>query len=125
MCLYPKLINNPKYRKTIKNGGIIPECRDERVKLIPVVATIKQNFKIALSQELLNKANIRLKDAEIQEITNNITVANKQVQINREKMENDLNIGIKANNNGIISKDVKGIANTLIEAFSGQEDYFK
>ena len=40
-------------------------------------------------------------------------------------MENDLYIGIKANNNGIISKDVKGIANTLIEAFSGQEDYFK
>ena len=90
-----------------------------------VINTIKANFRIALSQELLNKANIKLKDAEIQEITNNITIANKQIQINKEKMENDLKIGIKANNNGIISKDVKGIANTLIEAFSGQEDYFK
>ena len=48
-----------------------------------VINTIKANFRIALSQELLNKANIRLKDAEIQEITNNITVANKQVQINQ------------------------------------------
>ena len=104
---------------------LIAEATVSERTIESVVATIKQNFKIALSQELLNKANIRLKDAEIQEIANNITVANKQVQINREKMENDLNIGIKANNNGIISKDVKGIANTLIEAFSGQEDYFK
>ena len=104
---------------------LIAEATVSERTIESVVATIKQNFKIALSQELLNKANIRLKDIEIQEIANNITVANKQVQINREKMENDLNIGIKANNNGIISKDVKGIANTLIEAFSGQEDYFK
>lgn len=42
MCLYPKLIDNPKYRKNKKNGGKIPPLPlrngkpDERVKLVPV-----------------------------------------------------------------------------------------
>lgn len=36
MCLYPKLIPNPKYRSNKKNGGVIPECQDERVKWVPV-----------------------------------------------------------------------------------------
>ena len=36
MCLYPKLIHNPKYRKTKKNGGIIPPISDERVKYVPI-----------------------------------------------------------------------------------------
>ena len=54
---------------------LIAEATVSERTIESVVATIKQNFKIALSQELLNKANIRLKDAEIQEITNNITVA--------------------------------------------------
>lgn len=36
MCLYPKLIKNPKYTKTKKNKGIIPPIKDKRVLLIPV-----------------------------------------------------------------------------------------
>jgi len=36
MCLYPKLIKNPKYKSTKKNGGIIPAVPDERVKLVPI-----------------------------------------------------------------------------------------
>lgn len=36
MCLYPKLINNPKYKSNKKNKGIIPTISDERVKLVPV-----------------------------------------------------------------------------------------
>ena len=31
MCLYPKLIKNKRYCNTKKNGGIIPECPDERL----------------------------------------------------------------------------------------------
>ena len=62
MCLYPKLINNPKYRKTIKNGGKIPECKDERVKLIPVGCgkciecrnQKKRNWQIRLHEEIKN-----------------------------------------------------------------------
>lgn len=36
MCLYPTLIDNPKYKANKKNGGIIPRCKDERLKLVPI-----------------------------------------------------------------------------------------
>lgn len=36
MCLYPKLIKNPKYKKTKKNGGVIPAVRDKRVMAVPI-----------------------------------------------------------------------------------------
>lgn len=36
MCLYPKLIKNPKYRANNKNGGIIPAVSDNRVLYVPV-----------------------------------------------------------------------------------------
>ena len=36
MCLFPRLLQNPKYKKTKKNGGVIPEMKDKRVALVPV-----------------------------------------------------------------------------------------
>ena len=36
MCLYPTLITNPKYKPNKKNGGRVPPCFDERVKLVPI-----------------------------------------------------------------------------------------
>ena len=36
MCLYPKLVKNPKYRKNKKNGGNIPTMTDNRVAFVPV-----------------------------------------------------------------------------------------
>lgn len=36
MCLYPKLIKNRKYTLTKKNNGIIPKCKDERIKWVPI-----------------------------------------------------------------------------------------
>jgi len=36
MCLFPKLLPNPKYKSTKKNGGVIPTMNDERVKWVPV-----------------------------------------------------------------------------------------
>ncbi|AXH75646.1 MAG: replication initiator protein [Microviridae sp.] len=36
MCLYPKLITNPKYKANKKNGGKIPAVLDERVRLVPI-----------------------------------------------------------------------------------------
>lgn len=36
MCLYPKLIQNRKYIPNKKNGGIVPQMTDERVKYVPV-----------------------------------------------------------------------------------------
>ena len=36
MCLYPRLIRNPKYTKTQKNEGIIPLVHDSRVLSVPI-----------------------------------------------------------------------------------------
>ena len=36
MCLYPTLIDNPKYKSNKKNGGVIPHCTDDRIKLVPI-----------------------------------------------------------------------------------------
>ena len=36
MCLYPKLIQNPKYTNTKKNGGNIPPIKDNRVTKVPI-----------------------------------------------------------------------------------------
>ena len=34
MCLYPRLIKNPKYKENKKNGGVIPAFLDERVFIV-------------------------------------------------------------------------------------------
>lgn len=36
MCLYPRLIANPKYRATVKNGGEVPHMVDQRVGMVPI-----------------------------------------------------------------------------------------
>lgn len=36
MCLYPKLIRNPKYLPNKKNGGVAPICTDKRLLYVPV-----------------------------------------------------------------------------------------
>lgn len=35
MCLFPKIIQNRKYTKTKKNGGVIPAVSDKRVLYVP------------------------------------------------------------------------------------------
>lgn len=60
MCLYTKMIINPKYKKNKKNGGIIPPLMDNRVILVPIgcgqcIECRKQKanqWKIRLSQEV-------------------------------------------------------------------------
>lgn len=36
MCLFPKLLPNPRYQPNKKNGGIPPVCEDIRMRYIPV-----------------------------------------------------------------------------------------
>lgn len=36
MCLYPKLVQNPKYKPNKKNGGNVPHMQDKRVGLVPI-----------------------------------------------------------------------------------------
>ena len=36
MCLFPKLIKNPKYKANKKNGGFVPNVPDGRVFYVPI-----------------------------------------------------------------------------------------
>lgn len=36
MCLFPRLVPNPKYRPNQKNGGVVPEMTDGRVAHVPI-----------------------------------------------------------------------------------------
>lgn len=36
MCLYPKLVDNPKCKANKKNGGKVPPVKDERVLKVPI-----------------------------------------------------------------------------------------
>jgi len=36
MCLYSRLVNNPKYQSNKKNGGNIPTISDKRVAVVPI-----------------------------------------------------------------------------------------
>ena len=67
MCLYPKLIINPKYKKNKKNQGQIPPLRDERMLYIPIGCNkCKECFKkkanvwrIRSTEEIKKKDNGR------------------------------------------------------------------
>lgn len=60
MCLFPKLIKNPKYKITTKNNGNVPEIKDERVRYVPIgcglcmecVNKKSSSWKIRLYEEI-------------------------------------------------------------------------
>ncbi|AXH78047.1 MAG: replication initiator protein [Microviridae sp.] len=63
MCLYPKLIDNPKYKPNKKNGGKPPIMIDERVRYVPIgCQKCKECYKkkanewrVRLKEEIKNK----------------------------------------------------------------------
>lgn len=67
MCLYPKLIRNPKYKSNKKNGGEIPHCHDKRVLEVPIgcgkcIECCRQKangWKIRLLEEMNDNPNAK------------------------------------------------------------------
>lgn len=60
MCLYPRLIQNPKYKPNKKNGGNPTKAADLRINMVPIACgnciecrrKIANNWKIRLYEEL-------------------------------------------------------------------------
>lgn len=65
MCLYPRLITNPKYMPSKKNGGNIPELKDKRVAMVAIgcghcIECRKQKaneWRVRLNEELKRNNN--------------------------------------------------------------------
>lgn len=62
MCLYPRLMRNPKYTKTKKNGGVIPRFSDERVLSVPVACGKCIECRRAKAREWTMRLFEQLKD---------------------------------------------------------------
>ena len=60
MCLYPKLIINPKYKPNKKNGGQVPAIFDKRVIYVPIGCgkcmecrkQLARNWQVRLNEEI-------------------------------------------------------------------------
>lgn len=65
MCLYPILIDNPKYKANFKNGGDVPIMKDKRVAKVPIgcgqcIECRKQKargWQVRLSEEIKHTTN--------------------------------------------------------------------
>ena len=65
MCLYPKLIKNPKYKPNKKNGYNVPPISDERTMYVPIGCGVciecmkkkAREWKIRLSEEIKTNKN--------------------------------------------------------------------
>ncbi len=65
MCLYSKLIPNPKYKPNKKNGGNVPTVKDKRTLLIPIGCNKcieckkqkAQEWLVRLSEEIRENKN--------------------------------------------------------------------
>ena len=62
MCLYPKLVKNPKYIPNKKNKGIIPKVNDPRVLFVPIACgkcmecmrSKAREWRVRLHEEIRN-----------------------------------------------------------------------
>ncbi len=65
MCLYPKLVRNPKYRVNKKNGGKVPPLKDGRVAKVPIgcgycyecLKKKANEWRVRLAEELKTSEN--------------------------------------------------------------------
>jgi len=90
MCLYPRLSRNKKYTANQKNGGKIPECKDDRMLYIPIgckkcIECKKQKargWQIRLMEDVKYNTNgvfvtLTFSNEEMKKLNNEI---NKQIQ---------------------------------------------
>ena len=65
MCLYPRLMYNPKYKANKKNGGSIPPVKDQRTIYVPIGCGVciecrKQNarqWQVRLHEDIKKRTN--------------------------------------------------------------------
>lgn len=85
MCLYPRIIQNKKYTKNKKNGGIIPVVSDKRVLAVPIgcgkcMECKKQKgreWQVRLTEDVKHNTNgifvtLTFSNESIQKITSDI-----------------------------------------------------
>lgn len=80
MCLYPKLIENRKYKANKKNGGIIPAIKDNRVLLIPVKCNKCMECMKQKSREWQVRLHEEIKGNKLNNYFVTLTMSNESIR---------------------------------------------
>lgn len=99
MCLYPRIIMNPKYKPNQKNGGIVPPLHDTRTLGVPIgcgkcMECRKQKSRewaVRLQEDIREKQNIQFVTLTLsnESITEIIKYINEKTKIKIEGYELD------------------------------------
>lgn len=105
MCLYPRMLKNPKYRVNKKNGGRVPPISDNRVQYVPVgcgncIECRKQKareWQIRLAEEIKENKNgkfvtLTFSDESLKELERVVRqrAGTKQNKLNTYIIENEI-----------------------------------
>lgn len=105
MCLYPRMLKNPKYRVNKKNGGRVPPISDNRVQYVPVgcgncIECRKQKareWQIRLAEEIKENKNgkfvtLTFSDESLKELEQVVRsrAGKKQNKLNKYIIENEI-----------------------------------
>lgn len=80
MCLYPKLIENRKYKANKKNGGVIPPLTDKRTAYVPVKCGKCMECMKAKSREWQVRLQEEIKNEEINKYFVTLTFSNESIK---------------------------------------------
>ena len=114
MCLYPKLIKNKRYAPNKKNGGIPPQCPDERLRYVTAACgkcmecrqQKQRQWLVRMSEELRQEPNayfitLTIDDESYSElsntykITDNNEIATKAIRLCLERIRKQTGKSIK------------------------------
>lgn len=106
MCLYSTKMYNKKYTANIKNGGIIPEIKDNRIRTIAVgcgncyecMKKRGNEWKVRLYEELNTKENERGHFVTLSFTDDQLIILEKAVRIKYLKAKKEAPIGYKMDN---------------------------
>ena len=124
MCLYPQLIKNPKYKANKKNGGIIPKCKDKRLKYIAIGCgecsecrrKKARNWAFRLEKEIKNS------DAIPKFVT--LTYSDESLDELKKRVENNENRKNKDILDGIVKESVRLFSKRWEKKYKKTPRYF-
>lgn len=94
MCLYPKLIKNPKYRPNKKNRGKPPKCTDDRLLYIPAACGKCVECRRQKANEWLTRMSEEVRGNKVPSyfitLTLNDENYNQLKEISKEKDDNEI-----------------------------------
>ena len=103
MCLYPKLIENRKYKKNKKNGGIIPPLNDKRTLYVPVKCNKCMECMKAKSREWQVRLQEEIKDETLKKYFVTLTFRNDSIK----ELSKDINLEGYDRDNEIAKKGIR------------------